>query len=41
LGRGFPRIVIALRAKSSPLGPINRIGELLPNWQPQATKQAA
>jgi hypothetical protein len=41
LGTWFPHIVTALRSKSSPLGPINRIGELLPNRQPQATKQVA
>jgi hypothetical protein len=42
LGRGFLRIDIALRSKSSPLGPINRLGELLPwNWQSEATKLAA
>jgi len=41
LERGFPGIVTALRPKSSPLDPIKRISELLPNWQPQATKQAA
>jgi hypothetical protein len=36
LGRGFPRTVTAPRPKSSPPGPINRLGELPPwNWQPK------